>query len=99
VYGNVGNIAQASTHVTQSAGVTSGGVESLIRKLSDLGVGSADSGELRAAIKEDGRPKGEKLVARVAVWVGGMIAKAMIGTWTVATSTATTVLPKLIAKY
>lgn len=99
VYGNVGNIAQASTQVTQSAGVAPGDLESLIRELSRLGVGLNDAGDLRAAIAEDGPPKGEKLGARVAGWVGAMFAKAIAGTWTVATATATTVLPKLIAKY
>jgi hypothetical protein len=99
VYGNVGNIAQASSSFAQSAGDATGDLESLIRELSKFGVSSSDSDELRTAIAEDGPLKEQKIGGRVAGWMGGMIAKAIDGTWSVATSTATQVLPKLIAKY
>jgi hypothetical protein len=99
VYGNVANIAQASSHITQTSGIASGDLEGLIRELSRLGVSPSDATVLREAVAADGPPQGKKVGARVAAWIGGMIAKTVAGTWGVATSTAATVLPKLIERY
>lgn len=78
VYGNVGNIAQASTNVTQNSGVAAGDLESLLREVSGLGVLPEDADELRTAVSEDGPAKNGKFGTRVAGWVGGIDRKSVV---------------------
>lgn len=99
VYGNVGNLAQASTHVTQNAGIAAGDLQGLLREMQRLGVSPEDLSQLETAVEQDGPVKEGKLGQKVAGWVGRMIGKAMSGVWGVATSTATAVLPKLLQRY
>jgi hypothetical protein len=99
IYGTVSNLAQASQHVAQTSGIAVGDLAALLAELGKLGVGEDDTKELASAIEEDGAPKGGKLGKRVAGWMGKMISKAASGTWNVATTTATTVLPKLIGAH
>lgn len=99
IYGSVGNLAQGSANVTQSAGVAPGDLAGLLGELRCLGVPDADLRELRPAIEEDGVPPSGKLGRRVADWLGRMVGKAMSGAWQVSRETATVVLPKVLEKY
>jgi hypothetical protein len=58
-----------------------------------------DLDALKLAISEDGASRDKKLGTKVAGWIGRMVSKAASGVWTVGTSTAVSVLPKLIEKY
>jgi hypothetical protein len=99
IYGSVGNLAQGSTNVTQTTGIPPGDLQRLLAELRSVGVPNDDVQELEKAVQEDGTPPKGKLGPRVAKWLGGMLSKAVSGTWSVATSTATEVLPKLIERY
>jgi hypothetical protein len=99
VYGSVGNFAQASTNITQHAGIAAGDLQALISELQKLGVPPEDIRELENAVVKDGPSNDGKVGERVAGWAGEMIGKAMSGTWAVATTTAAAVLPKLIERY
>lgn len=99
IYGGVANLAQASQHVSQASGIAAGDLAALFAALEKLGISDDDTKELARAVEEDGAPKDGKLGKRVAGWMGKMISKAATGTWNIATTTATTVLPKLIGAH
>ena len=99
IYGSVSNLAQAGQHVAQTSGIPTGDLAALLAELGKLGVSEEDTKELASAIEEDGAPQDGKLGKRVAAWMGRMISKAASGTWNVATTTAATILPKLIGAH
>jgi hypothetical protein len=99
IYGSVSNLAQASQHIAQTSGIAAGDLTALLAELGKLGVSEEETKELASAIEADGAPKDGKLGKRVAGWMGKMISNAATGTWNVATTTATAVLPKLIAAH
>jgi hypothetical protein len=98
VMGDVSSLAQASHGVTQSNGVTPGNLGSLIAAVKALGVNEADIASLSAAVEADG-PSKDGVGTRVLAWMGRMIEKAAAGTWSVATKTAASVLPKVIERF
>lgn len=98
IYGTVGNYAQGGT-ISQTYGVTAGDLESLLHAMLQSGVPATDVAELKEAVLQDGEAPRKCLGARVAAWLGTAVAKAASGAWQVATSTATTVLPKLLERY
>lgn len=99
IYGPVSNLAQGSHGFSQHSGVGTNDLGALLRELTRLGVPQEDVNELQEAITDDGAPKHSKLGSRVAGWLGTMVAKAASGVWSVSTSTAAAVLPKLISSY
>jgi hypothetical protein len=99
IYGSVGNLAQGSANVSQYSGVAPGDIGGLLRELRQLGVADDDTKALEEAVKADGPAPKKKLGTKVAAWMGTMIGKAFSGAWGVTTSTATTVLPKLLERY
>jgi hypothetical protein len=99
IYGAVGNLAQGNTHVVQTAGISAGDLGALLAAVSSLGAPKEDVEQLRTAIEADGTSPRRTLGTKVAAWLGGAISKAASGVWHVATSTASTVLPKLLEQY
>jgi len=99
IYGTVGNLAQGNTTVSQVATIAVNDLAGLVAELRRIGVPSDDIQQLEVAIQEDGPPKDKKLGAKVTAWIGGVLSKAVAGTWNVALSTATTVLPRLLEQY
>jgi hypothetical protein len=99
IYGSVQNIAQGSSDFEQTAGVSPGDLGSLISELKRLGVPQDDLTALQDAVEEDGaQPKGA-IGPRVAAWAGRVVAKAMSGASTIATNTASTVIPRLLERF
>ncbi|MGQ0641344.1 MAG: AbiTii domain-containing protein [Gemmatimonadaceae bacterium] len=99
IYGSVANLAQGSHDVVQHHGVASSDLPALIAELVNIAVPKDEITELEEAIKLDGAPPRKERGPKVTAWLGKMISKAASGVWNVATSTATTVLPKLLGKY
>ncbi len=101
IMGNVGNVASGSSHVEQHATVTinQGDFDSLSKFLKSLGVDESDVAELRHAIEAEPTVMKTGFGKRVAVWIGGMVAKSAQGLWQVATTTASAVLTQAISQY
>jgi hypothetical protein len=101
IYGNVANIAVASDNAQQTAHVmiAKGNIGMLIEAVRRIGIPDDGVKELEQAVGEDGQAKRAKLGPRVSGWLGTAVGKAASGTWNVALSTASSVLPKLLAKY
>jgi hypothetical protein len=98
-YAAVGNVATAGTNVHQTTNVKLGDTTTLQNELQQLGIPAAATKELLTALEQD-RASGEKgLGARAAAWIGTGIAKAASGAWSISLSTASAVLPKMIAAY
>lgn len=99
IYGSVGNLAQGSSQFTQSTSFPAGDIAILLKEIRQLGVPEDGLGELKTAIEQDGPIQNRTIGKRVAGWIGDGVTKAISGVWGVATSTATTILPKLIKQY
>jgi hypothetical protein len=99
IYGAVGNLAQGNSSVSQVANIVSNDLEGLKSELRKLGLEEVDVAQLQKAIEEDGPVQNKKLGNKVTTWVGGVLSKAVAGTWNVALSTATTVRPRLLEQY
>lgn len=99
IYGGVTNLAQGNRSAAQYSGLVADDLPALIQELIQLGVPQSDADELKEAIATDGPLRDKTLGSRVAGWLGTMISKAASGAWAVGTSTAASVLPKLISAY
>lgn len=96
------NVATGSSNVTQSGEftVSLGDFESLNRYLRSFGMEENDIKDLRCAIDEDAKEKGEPTFGHsVRHWVGQMIGKAASGAWQVGISAAGTLLGKALEAY
>jgi hypothetical protein len=99
VYGTVQNLAQGSTGVMQHGEIPPGDLPALVAELRALGVPDDDITDLQEALTDERPPSSDNLGPRVTAWIGRMVSKAASGAWSVATTTAATVLPKLIERY
>lgn len=80
IYGNVGNIADGNTNVSQTAtiNVKNGDLESLKKYLLEYGVETKEVEELEKAIKSDNKEevvKTKQLGGSVTGWIGGLVSK------------------------
>lgn len=101
VYGNVANYAQGGSDFRQVAvnAVVPGDLASVIAALKELGVPQGDIDDLEHAVADDGPAPRTGLGPRVAQWIGGAVSKVASGAWKVTLNTASSVIPKLIARY
>lgn len=77
-------------------------IESLVRHLDSLGVGSTDLEELKAAIVDDSISTSleqKSLGPRVRSWIGTMVAKAGTASWQVSLEAAGNLLATAISKF
>ncbi len=78
IYGNVGNIAKGSQHVTQTAtiAISHNDLEALKKYLLSIGLPSNNIDDLESAIKEDtasGETQPRQLGAKVSAWLGSLL--------------------------
>lgn len=102
IYGSVGAIANASSHVTQNVSVSQGDRSALDMTLASHGVPADAITQLHEAIKSDevdGQKSAIGLGPKVKQWLGDAILKVGFGLWNVTTETAVKVLPPLVAGY
>ena len=81
IYGNVGNIAEGSTNITQSStlNVYKDDFSSLKKQLLELGVPDSEIDELESAINTDDKKeviKNKSLGAKVSSWLGNLLTKS-----------------------
>lgn len=101
IMGNVGNIAEGSSHVSQHAAVTvnQNDWSSLEKFLKSLSVEHADIEELKDAIKQEPKAMSTGFGQKVSSWIDKMIAKSAQGIWNVTTTVASNLLSKALAQY
>jgi hypothetical protein len=104
IYGDVGNIAEGSTNVTQSSTlqVFKCDFESLRKQLLELDVPSTEIDELETAIKKDDKNeviKNKSLGEGVTSWVGNLITKSAKGTIPILQSSSANIITKAILLY
>jgi hypothetical protein len=85
IYGNVGNIAEGSTNITQSStlNVYKDDFSSLRNQLLKLGVQASEIDELKSAINKDDKNeviKTKSLGNKVSSWLGNLLTKSAQGT-------------------
>lgn len=100
IYGNVGNVAAGGTDFTQTANVSiaKNDFTALAQELDRLGLPSPDIEELRGAVRDDAKEE-PGMGKRTRNWLGQMLAKAGSGALKVTITTASNVLPRLLAQY
>lgn len=104
IYGNVGNIAKGSQHVTQTANITVliGNVESLKQFLKSVGMQDSDICRLEAAIEGDDAKevtKTRRLGARVNGWLGSILTGIAQGTITLVENVNANLITQAILMY
>ena len=100
VYGNVGNIAQASRDFAQNnIQIIQGDFNSLSKFLREAGLEDGDISELKEALENDDQEKKPGLGQKVTDWIGRMIGKASSGIWHVGTTIAAQLLTSAISQY
>jgi len=100
VYGNVGNIAQASSDFTQtSLEIKQGDFNILREHLLNAGLEEKDILELRKAMESDNKGKPRGIGKNVTNWIGNMIGKASTGVWQIGTTVAAQFLTSAISQY
>lgn len=104
INGNVGNIADGNTNVSQSAtiNIENGDLESLKKYLLECGVEATDVGELEVAIKSDNKEdvvKTKKLGKGVAGWLGGFVSKSVNVAMPIAQAVNADLITKAIFMY
>lgn len=95
------NVIATGTDFSQkvSQSIRAGNLQSLCDHLQSLGIPEDGLAELRAALAQDGERPRQKLGDAVKSWLGKMAAKAVDGTWNVATSTALDLLKTALFAY
>ena len=95
------NIVATGTDFTQKVtqSVKVGDTQSLCGHLRSLGLREDAIVELQAALTQDGERPPQKLGGAVKSWLGKMAAKAVDGTWNVATNTALDLLKTALFAY
>lgn len=78
IYGN-SNVVAAGAHIKQSLRQNFGphDVDAMMMALDGIGLSEKERGELRSAIKDDGKPKEGKFGTRVAKWIGNTTQKLL----------------------
>lgn len=104
IYGNVSNIAEGSTNVTQSSTlqVFKCDFESLRKQLLELDVPSTEIDELETVIKKDDKNeviKNKSLGEGVTSWLGNLITKSAKGTIPVLQNFSANMITKAILVY
>lgn len=104
VHGDVGNIAEGSTNVTQSSTlqVFKFDFESLRKQLLELDVSSTEIDELETAIKKDDKNeiiKNKSLGEGVTSWLGNLITKSAKGTIPILQNFSANMITKAILAY
>jgi AbiTii len=96
----VGNVASGSG-IVQSAmvGLTAGDFSSLASALRGIGIEDAEIAALEVAAKEDREAGKPPLTGKVGAWMARAMEKLLAAGGSVATATATQVLPKLLMDY
>jgi hypothetical protein len=104
IYGNVGNMADGSTNVTQSSTlqVYEHDFESLRNELIKLGLPSSEINELEVAIQEDEKTmvaKDKNLGNKVASWIGNLLTKSAKGSIPIIQNLSADLITKAILLY
>jgi hypothetical protein len=104
IYGNVGNIADGNTNVSQSAtiNVKNGDLKSLKKYLLEYGVEAKEVEELEKAIESDNKEdvvKTKKLGKSVASWIGGLVSKSVNVAMPMAQAVSADLITKAIFMY
>ncbi|OYW76404.1 MAG: hypothetical protein B7Z37_08720 [Verrucomicrobia bacterium 12-59-8] len=100
IYGNVGNFAAGQKFTQKStATIAQGDVKSLEQALIDNGIEESDVTEIKSALEEEPKAKGENFGPKVASWIGKMVGKAAEGTWKVGTTVAGVLLTGYLKQY
>lgn len=100
IYGNVGNVAAGSTDFSQTAQVTitQNDFEALAQELGRFGISSPEIEELRGAVRQD-HEEAPGLGTRTQNWLGQILTKAGSGALKITVTTASNILPRLLAQY
>ena len=95
------NVVATGTGFTQNTTQTVrvGDAQSLCDHLRSLGIREDALGELQAALTQDGERPRQELGDAVKSWLGRMAARAVEGSWSVATSTALDLLKTALFAY
>ena len=104
IYGNVGNIAEGSTNITQSStlNVYKDDFSSLKKQLLELGVPDSEIDELESAINTDDKKeviKNKSLGAKVSSWLGNLLTKSAQGTIPIIQNLSAKLISKAILLY
>ena len=104
IYGNVGNIAEGSTNITQSSTlkVCKADLSSLKKQLLELGVPDSEIDELESAINMDDEKeviKNKSLGAKVSSWLGNLLTKSAQGTIPIIQNLSAKLINKAILLY
>jgi hypothetical protein len=104
IYGNVGNIAEGSTNITQSStlNVYKDDFSSLKKQLLELGVPNSEIDELESAINTDDKKeviKNKSLGAKVSSWLGNLLRKSAQGTIPIIQNLSAKLISKAILLY
>lgn len=100
IHGNIGNFA-AGQNFSQSscATIVQGDFQSLERTLRSHDVGEHDLAEIKSALDQEPKVKGQSFGPKVAAWIGKMVSKAAEGTWKVSTTVAANILASYLKQY
>ena len=104
IYGNVGNIAKGSQHVTQTTSMTvvTGNLNSLKQFLKSLGINESEISSLESAIQCDDAnevARTTKLGERVSSWLGGIFTGIAQGAITLAENVNANLIAQAILMY
>lgn len=104
IYGNVGNIADGNTNVSQSAtiNVKNGDLESLKKYLLEYGIEATEIEGLEKAIKSDNKKdviKTKKLGGGVAGWIGSLVSRSVNVAMPMAQAVSADLITKAIFMY
>ena len=101
IKGDVGNMAQASSDFSQQSVVQikQGDMNSLVQKLTELGISPEDIRELRSAVLEEPGVSGKTFGNKIHSWIGKIVSKAAQGAYTVSTSVVGHVITDALKKY
>ena len=102
IYGSVGAVANASSHVTQNVSVSQGDRSALDQTLASHGVPADGIAQLHEAIQADAVDSQNPAIGlgpKVKQWLGDAMLKVGSGLWDITIETAVKVLPPLVASY
>lgn len=102
--GVLGNVSDSSLVQDLSLSVGKGDIDQLLKRMSEQGVQDEDLEELKQAVLQEPTPTQDgALGQRTSDWIGGMVSKALNGTWAVGKSigvgTASKILTEVIMSY
>ena len=99
IYGDH-NVVASGENVNQAVNpVQKGDIGSLIKHLSGLKVNGEDLSELEDAVAQEPHASNGEFGPKVRAWVGGMISKAVTGTWKIGVEAAPKVLMDALRGY